>query len=92
MTTKVGQLTYFFPYSGIGYGEKNLDPGSTTLQSTNRRLMKRCNQSSKYKVVSIGVIYNAEDPDPGWEKFGSGINIPDPQSATLLIDRKDVIY
>jgi hypothetical protein len=44
--------------------------------------------------VSIGVILYTllRIRDPGWKKFGSGINIPDQQSATLLIDRKDVIY
>ncbi len=35
--------------------------------------------------VSASGIQNLFDPGPGMEKFGSGINIPDPQNCNLQI-------
>jgi hypothetical protein len=57
------------------------DPGSQTHISeslVNLWLQKRPNRKVVFPLLFF-VVVGSGTKDPGWEKTGSGINIPDPQ-------------
>ncbi len=58
------------PDSGSGMGKKSgSGSGMNNLDHVSERL----------KAIFLVKILKFFDPDPGWKKFGSEINIPDPK-------------
>jgi hypothetical protein len=56
---------------------KNPDPGS----ESGMNIPDCFSESLETVLLVINMVpkFFDADPDPGWEKFGSGINIPDTQ-------------
>jgi hypothetical protein len=64
---------------GSGYGMKNPDDISESLETIFWvKILKFFDANPGSRMGKIRIR------DPGWKKFGSGINIPDPQHSLII--------
>jgi hypothetical protein len=72
--SKIAWIRKTDPGPGSGSGKNNPDHISKSLETIFRvKILKFFNADPRYLMAKIRMR------DPGWKKFGSRINIPDPQ-------------
>jgi hypothetical protein len=67
-----GIRCFFYPWIRDPRWVKNPDPGSG-MNNPDHIF------ESLETIFGVKILKFFDDADPGWKKFGSGLNIPDPQ-------------